>query len=197
MLALSAALSGCDRIAGQSELFALDGKQLKAVEDLNPPAKRADPLPGDGDAVRSNDDNVTFVVESVNLNRLPPRLSGSRDVVVFAEVWEDAATAASFKPLVQVVYTTRNQLVPGKLNFNDAIAYGPTKFKGRPIKVRFTVLVLQKTTSEQEAQALSVMESFAGAAQPAASPVISLVTGALRDVLRRSRTWTRSTSTRS
>src|SRR5690242_15975346 len=140
------ACTGCNsRSAGQVEILSVssDGRLANYSATPAPPATRT-AIPQDGDPVRSNDDIVTFQIESAYLQSVPSTLTGSHDIVIFADVWENAAMGyMSPASLTTIVYVGPNELIPSRLNFRDAIAYGPTRFKGHPLRVRFTVMVLQ------------------------------------------------------
>jgi hypothetical protein len=179
-------LTGCaDRVAGQVELltFAPDGYLQRYSRATDP--VRAYPIPGVNEPIRSNDDIVTIQVESAYIQNLPFRLTGSKDVIIFADVWENAAMGFNGpSSLTSIVYIGPNQKVPGRLNFRDMLAYGPTKFKGHPLRVRFTMMVLQKSTATRQASAIDVISSLASIAAPQYSMITSEVAKLLQGILR-------------
>jgi hypothetical protein len=128
---------------------------------------------------------VTIVIESAYIQNLPGRLTGSKDVIIFAEVWENAAAGfSSTSTLTNIVYIGPNQKVPGRLNLRDMLAYGPTKYKGHPLRIKFTMMVLQKQAADRQASAIDIINSFVAAAGPqygvASSNVARLLQGILR-----------------
>jgi hypothetical protein len=142
-------------------------------------------LPGEGDPIRSNDDVITIQVESAYIQNLPLRLTGSKDVIIFADVWENAAMGFnSPSSLTTIVYIGPNQKVPGRLNFRDMLAYGPTKFKGHPLRVRFTMMVLQKTAAGKGASAIDLISASASIAAPQYAVITSEVAKLLQGILR-------------
>src|SRR5262249_27464195 len=83
-----------------------------------------------------------------------------------------------------IVYVGPNQKVPGRLNFRDMLAYGPTRFKGHPLRVRFTMMVLQKNAADRNASAIDIISSFAAAAAPQYSAITSEVAKVLHGILK-------------
>lgn len=186
-LTLLGMLSGChDRVVGTVEPFVVGQKnELKLLEEAPHIERASDANPTWGDLIRLNTDVVTMQVESTYLQDLPFRLTGSRDVIIFVNVWENAAAGyENSESLTSIVYLGKNQKIPGKCNFFDALAYGPTKFKGHPLRVRFTVMVLQKKASEQQAQIVDVISAFATAAAPQYAGVFSPIAKAIQGILR-------------
>lgn len=185
LLALGA--TGCaDRVVGQVELltFDKDGKLFRYSRAEVPKAERSI-IPGVNDPVRSNDDVLTIIVESAYIQNLPFRLTGSKDVIIFADVWENAAAGfGSPSTLTSIVYVGPHQKVPGRLNLRDMLAYGPTKFKGHPLRVRFTMMVLQKAAAGRQASAIDIISSLASMAAPQYSAVSSEVAKLLQGILR-------------
>lgn len=180
---------GVDRRSGQIELFQIEpvGQQLCRPFDpgrgLTAPTERRDLTQNWGDRLRYGSDSVTIQVHAINLERLPTTVTGSKDVIVFAEVWENAAAAYDSKPITSIVYIGKNQLVPGIMNFNGALAFGPTSFKGTPMKVRFTVMILQKERGQQQAELAEVIGKYASLV-PVYGVIASEVVGVIRDMLR-------------
>lgn len=185
--------NGCGetRSAGQAEQFRVeeDGKLTRAYALTTDPAK----LPirrsvtGDfGDPIRHSDDVVTMQVLSAYIEDLPTTLTGSQDIILFAEVWENSAMGYRSPALNQVVYVAENQRVPGRINALGNLAYGPTRFKGHPLKVKFTLLVLQRRKGQQASSAANVVAGFMSASS-AVTPygaIASQAVGVVREILR-------------
>lgn len=154
------------------------------------PNARVDPRLGD--LVRFTTDTVTITVPAIYLDHLPATLSsittGRYDAMLFAEVWENAAMDRSEPALNRVVYVALDQPVPGRLNFQDAIAYGPTAFKGQSLRIKFTLVLLQKRQKESgdtAARSLQDFISLAGAGTPAgasASTIVALIRQIIRSL---------------
>lgn len=183
---LALGLAGCaDRVAGQVELLTFNDMGYLQRYGRADDQTRVNTIPGANEPIRSNDDVITIQVESAYVQNLPFRLTGSKDVIIFADVWENAAMGFnSPSSLTSIVYVGPNQKVPGRLNFRDMLAYGPTKFKGHPLRVRFTMMVLQKSTANRQASAIDVIGSLASTAAPQYSIITSEVAKLLQNILR-------------
>jgi hypothetical protein len=185
--------SGQPRIrrAGQVELFEIhnDGRISPAMSmsDDSPVRNVRTTVAGAfGEPIRYNDDVITLQVHAAHLADLPRGLTGSTDIILFAEVWENAALGYNAPSLNSIVYVAQDQIVPGKLSFMGNLAYGPTNFKGHPLKVRFTLMVLQKRLGEQQSSVAEIVQNFASAAS-AATPyarIASEAVSVLRAILR-------------
>lgn len=186
LLAALTFLAGCSsRQSGQVELFGIDESQgtLSRYSEIKPSTERG-AFPDFGDPIRSNDDVVTVQVETAFLQNLPATLTGSHDVIIFADVWENAAAGYNTASLTSIVYIGPNQKVPGRLNFRDALAYGPTNFKGHPLRIRFSVVLLQKAQSEKQASAIDIIEAFVSAAAPESAVLTGTVAKTLQGLLK-------------
>lgn len=136
-----------------------------------------------GDHIRYNTDIITIQVHNVFINELPPTLTNSHDVVLFCEIWENAAAGNINKPLTSIVYTAQNVLIPGMLNFTGNLAYGPTHFKGHPLKIKFTLLILQKRIGAQQANTADLLNNFVKNI-PGYGSVASTAINTIRDILK-------------
>jgi hypothetical protein len=181
--------NGVDRRSGQVELFQINSddqslrRPFSAPDILQEQRERKDLTQNWGNRLRYGSDSVTIQVHAINLERIPATITGSKDVVVFSEVWDNAASSYDSRPLTSIVYIGKNQLVPGKMNFDGALAFGPSSFKGNPMKVRFTVMVLQKERGQQQAELAEVIGKYASLV-PAYGAIASDVVGVIRDMLR-------------
>jgi hypothetical protein len=200
LVAASSLLSGCGetvRRTGQIELFAVPadladtGRLVPALRAPAPALARARVEPRMGDAIRYPDDVVTIQVPSVYLDHLYLMSSGDysmhvADVILFSEVWENAAQSYDSPSLNRVVFVARDQHIPGRLNFTQNIAYGPTSFKGHPLKVKFTVMVLRKEKGKRASTAAETIGNFLSSAA-GATPYGGLVSSSVsvvREILR-------------
>lgn len=181
-------IAGCqDRIVGQVELLGVRSTDQSLFHfgsaDAPPVKARTSVFADFGDPVRITQDVVTIQVDSAYLRALPPRLTGSKDVVLFAEIQEDAAEGYAGSKLTSIVYVGKNQRIPGRLNFNGNLVYGPIAYKGHPLKVKFTLMVLQSAAANQEQSIVNVIANLAATAAPQYSAAASTVAAAVRDLL--------------
>ncbi len=102
------------RRSGQVELFYVDNydKLVKALSNKPMLDDRQGPIPKFGDFPRFPQDTITVQVHSLYLENLPPTFfgsaTGSNDVILFADVWENAATTAYNAPTTtNIVYRER------------------------------------------------------------------------------------------
>jgi hypothetical protein len=183
---LAIGLGGCaTRTAGQVEVLSINSKS-GALEWYGraPAPKERKTFAQANEPIRSDHDIITLQIETAYIQNLPFRLTGSKDVIIFADVWENAAMAYNAPSLTSIVYIGTNQKVPGRFNVRDAIAYGPTAFKGHPLKIRFTMMVLQKDAADKQSSAIGVLGSFIEAAAPQYSVITSQAAKLLQNVLK-------------
>jgi hypothetical protein len=192
-------IGGCtQRQAGSSEVFGIRppdhpaGMTLYRFLDGQPTStlpNRTGTEPGWGDRVRSNDDVVTIVAHSAYINSVPEtlttRLDGRTgyDLLLFAEVQENSAAGHDAPALVSIVYTAKDVQVPGVVNFTDAVAYGPTLYKGSPLKMKLTLMLLVRNTANQEGQVVDIIGGIVGQAAPQYAPIASTGVNVIRAIL--------------
>ncbi|HEY1685520.1 MAG TPA: hypothetical protein VGG19_12210 [Tepidisphaeraceae bacterium] len=149
-----------------------------------PPAKvRTSVLPEYGDPVRVAQDVITIQIDSAYVRDLPPRWTGSKDIILFAEIQEDAAAGYAGNKLTSIVYVGKNQRILGRLNFNGNLVYGPVAYKGHPIKIKFTLMVLQSAAANQEQSVVSIIANLASTAAPQYASITSTIAATVRDLL--------------
>jgi hypothetical protein len=180
--------AGCqDRMVGQIELLGVRQTDQSLYHFGSSDAPIAHPrscvMAGFGDSVRVQQDVVTIQVDAAYIRALPPRLTGSKDIVLFAEIQEDAAAGYGGTKLTSIVYVGKNQRIPGRLNFNGNLVYGPIAYKGHPLKVKFTLMVLQSAAANQEQSVINVISNLASAAAPQYAAITSTVAATVRDLL--------------
>jgi hypothetical protein len=194
ILATSLLLAGCltdkvKRAAGQSELFFINPatQMLQRAQDYDEPLtkarERTQVAPQFGDRVRFASDTLLIQVESAYIADKPDTLTGSSDILLFAEVWENAGAGDSLNPMTYVICAKKDQLIPGKVNFKGSIAYGPTNFKGHQLKIKFTIMILQRSKGEQQGNVADVVSRYAGAV-PVYGAFLTPAASVIRDVLR-------------
>src|SRR5262245_36910342 len=115
--------AGCaQRMAGQVELLSINGGTLQEYGRAPGFEGRTRELfAKEGDPIRANHDVITLQVESAYVQNLPFTLTGSHDVIIFADVWENGAMAYNAPSLTSIAYIGTNQKVPGRLNLRDTI----------------------------------------------------------------------------
>lgn len=182
------------RVTGQNELFEIlpSGEIRRTLPSYHAESRRTalgtrTGIDGTwGDIIQFNDDVVTLQVVSMYLDHVPTTLTGSRDVIVFAEVWESGEGGYDGPRLNSIVHIARNQMIPGRLSFEANVGYGPTTFKGHPLKVRFTAMILQKQEGQRLGSAADVIGNFSAAATIGTpyGAIASTLIGLVREILR-------------
>jgi hypothetical protein len=142
-----------------------------------------------GDLVRFTTDSVTIVIPTMYIDKVRGAfgdITGRYDMVLFAEVWENGAHDRSTPPLNRIVFLAVDQRLPSRLNFVDAIAYGPTFFKGHPIRIKFTLVLAQRRDKENADTGLKTLEQLSSLAQVGAptSSAVSAAIGLARTVVK-------------
>ena len=142
-----------------------------------------------GDLVRFTTDSVTIVIPTMYIDKVRGSFgdfTGRYDMVLFAEVWENGAHDRSTPPLNRIVFLAVDQKLPSRLNFVDAIAYGPTFFKGHPIRIKFTLVLAQRRDKENAETGLKTLEQLSSLAQVGAptSSAVSAAIGLARTVVK-------------
>lgn len=199
---------GCSsaRQAPQVEMFTIDdqsgylrrpwsvftpaAKEGGTVPSLvSPPARNGKLEPDWGDIVQSNGDVLAVNVVSLNLNELPGTITGSHDILLFVETFENAAIGEVQRPISTLVYTAENQMIPGRANFSNALAFGPTSFSGHSVKVNFTLLVLQRRQVAEGVSALDTIQTFTSgiAAATPYTQAIQMTLGLVKSILKAQR----------
>lgn len=183
-------ICGCSptvRRSGQTELFRVDPNQdFKVVRTATASEvvgyKRKAALPTWGDFIRYPQDVVTIQVLSAHLENVPVTITGSTDAVLIVDVWENAAAGTIEPNITSIVKVERNHLVPSRFNFKGNLAYGPTRFKGHPLKMRFTFLIVQKERSKEGADTIGVVAKYADMI-PTYGVLATPVANVIRDML--------------
>jgi len=178
------------RNAGESTMVTMPSPTEPAIPLFESPKNPAESgkrtrgvTPKFGDQVIYNTDILTFQVHDVYIDSLPVTMTSSQDVILFADVWENGASNLSKNDsLTSVVGISRNQMVPGRMNLSGRVIYGPTEFKGYPLTLRFTLMVLQKEKGQRAGSAADVLGSFASMI-PTYGTIVSAALKGARDVL--------------
>jgi hypothetical protein len=203
---LIGAMCGCPtnqttiRRAGQSELYAVDVSDSFALKRTLPGGSNSmswSDFSGRpqhvairqfGDPIRTPDDIVTVQVLSAHVHDVYRSLPMAPDIILFSEVWENSAHAYGAEALNRIIHVGQSQALPARLNFEGNLAYGPTGFKGTPLRIKFTLMVLQKRQGEEAATAADVVSNFVSASSVVApyggfaSEAISVVREILRSL---------------
>ncbi|UCE52430.1 MAG: hypothetical protein JSV31_24740 [Desulfobacterales bacterium] len=115
---------------------------------------------------------ITLVVNNVFIRYLKETF-GNPHVLVYAEVYDDGKDDPS-TAVSKLIFNQINQPPGVNLGIADRIIYGPTAFKGFPIRIRFFIVELDKEQKKMASNILDAAANIASAAKPEAAPVVGV-----------------------
>jgi hypothetical protein len=117
---------------------------------------------------------ITLVLNNAFIKYL--KEVGSPHVLVYAEIFDDG-TDNQGTAVTKVLYNERNS--PGGVNLGlaDRVLYGPTPFKGFPLRIKLFILELDKEQKELASKIIDAVGSTAATAKPEAAPAITVAVG--------------------
>lgn len=117
------------------------------------------------------DEMVTIVVNNVFIKFLE-QFSKSH-VLVYAEVYDDTSDDAE-KAYRKVLFNAENTAPGVNLGVADRVLYGPTPYKGYPIRIRFYIVQLAKDQKTLATSLIKGAGTVAQAAVPAGAAVVGV-----------------------
>jgi len=114
---------------------------------------------------------ITLVVDNVFLRYLEDL--GSPHVLVYAEVFDDGSDDPG-TAITKVLFNERDQPSGVNLGLADRVLYGPTAFKGFPIRVKFYIVELDREEKETASKIIDAAGAIASTAKPEAGPAIAI-----------------------
>lgn len=97
----------------------------------------------------------------------------SPHVVVYVQVFDDG-TDNFDSAVTKVLYNERNSPPGVNLGLADRVLYGPTPFKGFPLRIKLSIVELDKEQKELASKILDTVGSTVAAAKPEAAPAIEI-----------------------
>ena len=172
LLLAAAAAPGCalrqHLLTGEPVVFAVDSNSGSVVDrDVLAPDRTAPPgtVPHKGEI-------IAIVVNNVFLRCL--RGLTSPHVLVYAEVFDDGQDDPS-TAITKVLFNELDQPSGVNLGLADRLLYGPTPYKGFPIRIKFNIIQLNKEKKELTSKLINAAGSVASTVQPQAAPAVGLV----------------------
>lgn len=151
-------------IRGEPTIYSVDMRDGRILDrDVLP----ADPTVG---IVPHEGEHVAIYVNSVFVKLLKER-ANSAHVLVYAEINDDGTNDPA-TTLTKILYNVEDQPPGVLLALADQPLYGPTLFKGHPIRIRFHVIELDK---KQRAVASKMITAVGGAASTASPEAAAAV----------------------
>lgn len=98
---------------------------------------------------------------------------GSPHVLVYAQVFDDG-TDNSETAITKVLYNERNSPAGVNLGLADRVLYGPTPFKGFPLRIKLFIVELDKEQKELASKIIDTVGTTAATAKPEAAPAIAV-----------------------
>lgn len=114
---------------------------------------------------------ITLVLNNVFIKYL--REIGSPHVLVYAQVFDDG-TDNPDTAVTKVLYNERNSPEGVNLGLADRVLYGPTPFKGFPLRIKLFIVELDKEQKELASKIIDAVGATAAAAKPEAAPAITV-----------------------
>lgn len=159
LLILAGCVTNAQRITGDPILYGVDQVSGKLVDrDI-----------ATGGTTFHKNEIITVVLNSVFI-RLLEQFQRSH-VLVYAEVYDDA-TDDPDKAYRKVLFNSENTPAGVNLGVSDRVLYGPTAYKGHPIRVRFFVVQLAKDQKKLASRIFNAAGTVGQAALPAGAAVV-------------------------
>ncbi len=114
---------------------------------------------------------ITLVLNNVFIKYL--KEIGSPHVLVYAQVFDDG-TDNPDTAVTKVLYNERNSPEGVNLGLADRVLYGPTPFKGFPLRIKLFIVELDKEQKELASKIIDSVGSTAASAKPEAAPAIAV-----------------------
>lgn len=117
---------------------------------------------------------ITLVLNNAFIKYL--KEMGSPHVLVYAQVFDDG-TDNPDTAVTKVLYNERNSPEGVNLGLADRVLYGPTPFKGFPLRIKLAIVELDKEQKELASKIIDAVGTTAAAAKPEAAPAITVAVG--------------------
>ena len=98
---------------------------------------------------------------------------GSPHVLLYTQVFDDG-TDNPETAVTKVLYNERNSPQGVNLGLADRVLYGPTPFKGFPLRVKLFIVELDKEQKELASKIIDAIGTTAATAKPEAAPAIEV-----------------------
>lgn len=114
---------------------------------------------------------IALVVDNIFIKYL--KEVGSPHVLIYAQVFDDG-TDNSDTAVTKVLYNERNSPEGVNLGLADRVLYGPTPFKGFPLRIKLFIVELDKEQKELASKIIDAVGTTAATAKPEAAPAIAV-----------------------
>lgn len=176
-LIVTGLVAGCQtrqtKITGEPIILGIDPLS-GAVVDRDVLTQPDNPALG---AVPHKGEMVAIVLNNVFVKYLDPLLNSR--VLVYAEVYDDASDDPT-TAVTRVLFEQAGQPAGVNAGLSDRLLYGPTPYKGFPIRIKLFVVELAKEQKETVRRIIDAVGTIASTARPEAAPAVGLVVQAAR-----------------
>ncbi len=117
---------------------------------------------------------ITLVLNNIFIKYLKD--VGSPHVLVYTQVFDDG-TDNSDTAATKVLYNERNSPEGVNPGLADRVLYGPTPFKGFPLRIKLFIVELDKEQKELASKIIDAVGTSAATAKPEAAPAITVAVG--------------------
>ncbi|WP_447598239.1 hypothetical protein [Nitrospira sp. Nam80] len=114
---------------------------------------------------------ITLVLNTAFIKYL--KGGASPHVLVYAQIFDDGTDNAD-TAVTKVLYNERNSPEGVNLGLADRVLYGPTPFKGFPLRIKLFVVELDKEQKELASKIIDAAGTTAATAKPEAAPAIAV-----------------------
>lgn len=168
LLLITPLLAGCPNqhvITGEPLVYGLQPDTGQVLD-------RDTPAMGNANLVTPHKGEIiTLVFNNVFIKYL--KEVGSPHVLVYAQVFDDGTDNVD-TAVTKVLYNERNSPAGVNLGLADRVLYGPTPFKGFPLRVKLAIVELDKDEKELASKIIDAAGTTAAAAKPEAAPAIAV-----------------------
>lgn len=153
------------KITGEPLLYRIDTASGAILDrDVQPTSDDSSVIPHKGEI-------IAISMDSAFVKHL--REVGNAHVLIYAQVFDDGTNNPD-SAVTKVLFNGRNQPPDVHLGFADSVIYGPTSFKGFPIRVVFTIVELDKDQKQLGSRILDAVGGLASSFAPQAGPAIGV-----------------------
>ena len=179
--------SGCitkqASITGEPILYGINNYTGDIIDrDLFPEPVGGNALTGNVNApgahtigiVPHKDEIIAVIVDNIFVRYLKETIT-SPHVLIWTETYDDGSDNPQ-NAYTRILYNAPNQPEGVHLGLADRIVYGPTLYKGHPIRIKLFIVELDKKEKEIASRIIEAVGQAASAAKPEAAPAISVAT---------------------
>lgn len=178
--------SGCiskqASITGEPILYGINNYTGDIIDrDIFPEPVIGNSLAGDDNIppltigiVPHKDEIIAVIIDNVFMRYLKETIT-SPHVLIWTETYDDGSDNPQ-NAYTRILFNGPNQPEGVHLGLADRIVYGPTLFKGHPIRIKFFIVELDKKNKELASRIVEAVGQAASAARPEAAPAISVAT---------------------